>query len=136
MFVDTSVWFAAADDGDVNCEEARSLLVEHASSLTTSDHVLTELWNLLNARLHHSAANRIVGEIQSGLPRVECTIDDDLEAAEAILSKFADQAFSLTDRTSWALMERLGIADALSLDDHYRVYRYGPERRRAFRVMP
>ena len=33
-------------------------------------------------------------------------------------------------------MQRLGIADALSLDDHFRVYRYGPERRRSFRVLP
>ncbi|WP_423923728.1 type II toxin-antitoxin system VapC family toxin [Candidatus Poriferisodalis sp.] len=136
VFVDTSIWFAAANEGDVNCEVSRSLLVEHASSLVTSDHVLTELWNLLNARFHHIAADRVVGEIQAGLPRIECTIDSDLEAAAEIVPKFADQGFSLTDRTSWALMERLGIADALSLDAHYRVYRYGPEKRRAFRILP
>ena len=58
------------------------------------------------------------------------------EAAAAALNDFRDQAFSLTDRTSWALMERLAITDALALDADFRVYRYGPQRRRAFAVRP
>ncbi|MDE0136327.1 MAG: PIN domain-containing protein [Acidimicrobiaceae bacterium] len=135
-FVDTSIWYSAANESDVDRNVARSLLAEHASSLVTSDHVLAELWNLLNARTDFRSANRIVGEIQTGLPRIECTVSEDLQAAEAIRVKFDDQAFSLTDRTSFALMERLGISDALSFDEHYRLYRYGPEGRRAFRVLP
>ena len=35
-----------------------------------------------------------------------------------------------------ALMERLAITDALSLDNDFRIYRYGPQRRRAFTVHP
>ncbi|WP_419943883.1 type II toxin-antitoxin system VapC family toxin [Candidatus Poriferisodalis sp.] len=135
-FVDTGIWYSAANESDVDRHAARSLLAEHASSLVTSDHVPAELWNLLNARIDFRAANKIVGEIQTGLPRIECTVSEDLQAAEAIRVKFDDQAFSLTDRTSFALMERLGISDALSFDEHYRIYRYGPEGRRAFRVLP
>ena len=37
VFVDTSIWYAAADDGDADCEVARSLLSEHAGTLVTSD---------------------------------------------------------------------------------------------------
>ena len=37
---------------------------------------------------------------------------------------------------SWALMERMAIADALALDAGFRVYRYGFKRRRAFAVRP
>ena len=33
-------------------------------------------------------------------------------------------------------MERLAITDALALDADYRIYRYGPQRRRAFVVHP
>ena len=33
-------------------------------------------------------------------------------------------------------MERLGITDALALDANFRIYRYGPRRRRAFAVHP
>ena len=136
VFVDTSIWYAAADDGDADCEVARSLLTEHARSLVTSDLVLAELWNLANARIDHSAANRTVAAIADGVARVECATDADLEAAAAALADFSDQAFSLTDRTSWALMERLAITDALALDADFRVYRYGPQRRRAFAVRP
>ena len=135
-FVDTSVWYAATNESDTDRDIARSLLSEHESALVTSDHVLVELWNLVKVRTHHLAAHQAVSAIHVSRARIECTTDADLQAAEAIRLKFDDQAFSLTDRTSWALMERLGITEALSLDDHYRIYRYGPERRRAFRVLP
>lgn len=135
-FVDTSIWYAAVDESDTEQELARSLLSQHEDSLVTSDHVLVELWNLVKVRSHHSAAHRAVSAIHASRARIECTTDADLQAAETIRQQFDDQAFSLTDRTSWALMERLGITEALSLDDHYRIYRYGPERRRAFRVLP
>lgn len=136
VFVDTSIWYAAADDGDAHNEVARSLLSEHAGELVTSDLVLAELWNLINARADHHTASRVVETIGAGIARVECAISADLRAAAAARATFPDQAFSLTDRTSWALMERLGITDALALDTDFRIYRYGPERRQAFIVKP
>ena len=136
VFVDTSVWYAAADDGDAHSEAARSLLAVHAGSLVTSDLVLAELWNLVNARIGHRMANQVVAAIAADIARVECTTLADFEAAEAAAEAFHDQAFSLTDRASWALMERLAITDALALDADYGIYRYGPQRRRAFVVHP
>ena len=136
VFVDTSIWYAAADDGDADCEVARSLLTEHAGSLVTSDLVLAELWNLVNARINHHTANQVVAAIATGIARVECVTEADFGAATTAPADFNDQAFSLTDRTSWALMERLAITDALALDADFRVYRYGPQRRRAFAVRP
>lgn len=136
VFVDTSIWYAAAAEGDAHSEVARSLLAEHAGTLVTSDLVLAELWNLVNARVDHHTANRLVSSIAAGVARVECTTGEDLEAAAGVQSAFPDQAFSLTDRTSWVLMERLGITDALALDADFRIYRYGPQRRRAFAVRP
>ena len=136
VFVDTTIWYAAADEGDAHSKVAKSLLTEHAGTLVTSDLVLAELWNLLNARANHHTANRVVAAVATGIARVECTTDADLDVAAAALAAFEDQAFSLTDRTSWALMERLAITDALALDADFRVYRYGPQRRQAFAVRP
>jgi predicted nucleic acid-binding protein len=48
---------------------------------------------------------------------------------------FRDQRFSLVDRTSFAVMERLGVSRAIAFDDDFVVYRFGPDRRRAFEVM-
>ena len=47
----------------------------------------------------------------------------------------ADQEFSLVDRTSFAVMERLGITRVASFDNQFSVYRFGPRRSRAFEVI-
>jgi hypothetical protein len=48
---------------------------------------------------------------------------------------FRDRTFSLVDRTSFAVMERLGIAQAASFDNDFAVYRYGRNRGRAFGIV-
>jgi predicted nucleic acid-binding protein len=40
------------------------------------------------------------------------------------------------DRTSFAVMQRLGLHRAASLDRDFAVFRYGPRRDRAFEVVP
>ena len=58
----------------------------------------------------------------------------DVTNARAISSAWPDQNFSLIDCTSFALMERLRLDEALAFDSHFRVYRYGLRRERAFRI--
>ena len=74
--------------------------------------------------------------IADGIARIEYCTAADLRKALQVPEIFPRQEFSLTDCTSWALMERLGIAVALSLDADFRVYRYGPQRDRYFTVHP
>jgi len=59
----------------------------------------------------------------------------DLEVAWEIGNAWRDQDFSIVDRTSFAVMHRLGIDDAASLDDHFSVFRFGPGRRQSFNVV-
>jgi predicted nucleic acid-binding protein len=47
---------------------------------------------------------------------------------------FRDQTFSIVDRTSWAVMQRLGVHEAVTFDRDYSIYRFGPRRRQAFVV--
>jgi len=58
----------------------------------------------------------------------------DLEVAWQIGQAFPDQDFSIVDRTSFAVMERLGVLRAASFDNDFAVYRFGPRRTRAFEV--
>ena len=133
LFVDTSVWYAAADVSDVGNARAKEIL-EGGELLVTSDHVLIETWVLLRYRLHHSAAERFWDGLRRGVAAVEPVTRADLEAAWAIGQSFLDQDFSIVDRTSFAVMERLGIHRAATFDGDFAVYRYGPGRRRAFEI--
>ena len=100
-----------------------------------SDHVLIETWLLLNSRYHRHAAENFWQSIRQAQVRVEQITASDLEAAWAIGEAFSDQNFSIVDRTSFAVMERLGISHVASFDDHFAIYRYGRNRDRAFEVM-
>jgi uncharacterized protein len=134
IFVDSSVWFALAVVRDRGNARAKSILRDNTDSVTT-DHVMIETWLLLNSRYHHQAAERFWGRIRRGAVQIEFITAVDLERAWAIGEAFSDQTFSIVDRTSFAVMERLGITRAASFDDDFAIYRYGRNRDRAFEVL-
>lgn len=104
-------------------------------SLVTTDHVLVETWLLLHHRLGRSVAERFWDGLRTGVARVEPVGGADLERAWAIGGDFADQDFSIVDRTSFAVMLRLGLMRVASLDDDFAVFRFGPRRERAFEIV-
>lgn len=134
LFVDTSAFYAAADRGDERHARARAALGA-GDRLFTSDHVLAESWSLLEGRLGWDAAERFSGAIRGGVAVVECVGPEDLEVAWSIGEVFRDQCLSLTDRTSFAVMLRLGIHRAASFDKDFAVFRFGPRRERAFEIV-
>jgi len=134
LFVDTAAWYAAADAGDRSHDRAKQVLAA-GERLVTSDHVLAETWTLLRYRLGRPAAERFWEGLRSGAAALEVVGAADLEAAWAIGEAFPDQDFSITDRTSFAVMQRLGIERVASFDDHFAIYRYGRNRKRSFTVV-
>jgi predicted nucleic acid-binding protein len=134
LYVDSSMWFAAAHGADAGHQRARKIL-SAGEPLLTSDHVLVESWILIRYRIHRDAAERFWEGLRAGVARIEKIGDADLEAAWSIGRLFSDQDFSMVDRTSFALMERLGITRAASFDRDFAVYRFGRGRDRAFEVV-
>jgi uncharacterized protein len=134
LFVDSSVWFAAADSSDIDNDRAKAILATNEIRLTT-DHVLVETWLLLRHRIHRKSAERFWEGLRSGIAAIESVGLADLEAAWQIGLDFPDQDFSLVDRTSFAVMRRLGIERAASFDNHFAVFRYGPRQQRAFEIV-
>ena len=134
LFVDTSVWYAAADKSDAGNVRAREIL-SAGDRLVTTDHVLVESWTLLRHRIHRAAAEVFWDGLRSGVARVEPVGGRDLEAAWAMGRAFRDQDFSLVDRTSFAVMERLRIHRAAAFDNDFAIYRFGRGRSRAFQVV-
>ena len=134
LFVDTSAWYSAADSGDGNNARAVAVL-SSGERLVTTDHVLVETWLLLSHRLGRHAAESFWEGLRGGVASVEAVTAADLENAWTIGEVFQDQAFSIVDRTSFAVMQRLAIRRAAAFDDDFAVFRYGPNRSRAFDVV-
>jgi uncharacterized protein len=134
LFVDTSIWYAAADSSDRSNVRAKGIL-KTGGSLVTSDHVLVETWTLLHHKLQRNAAERFWDGLRAGVAVIEAVGLADLEVAWEIGSSWRDQDFSIVDRTSFAVMRRLGIDHVASLDEHFSVFRFGPKRRHSFHVV-
>jgi predicted nucleic acid-binding protein len=134
LFVDTSIWYAAADSSDLSNARAKAVL-NSGEQLVTTDHILVETWTLLRYRLQRNAAERFWDGMRSGVAVIEPVGLADLEAAWQTGSSWSDQDFSIIDRTSFAVMCRLGLERAASLDDHFAVFRFGPRRRQSFTIV-
>lgn len=134
LFVDTSSWFAAANPDDEYNSRAKEILGS-GEPLVTTDHVLAETWTLIRNRIHYRAADRFWEGLRSGAAAIEPVGLADLESAWQIGLDWKDQNFSLIDRTSFAVMRRLGIEQAASYDEHFAIFRFGPRRRQAFTVL-
>jgi uncharacterized protein len=134
IFVDSSIWFAAANIREQRNERAKRILADIATPLMT-DHVLVETWLLLNSRVHRNAAEMFWRGVRDGAAEMEKVTAADLESAWTVGESFADQDFSIVDRTSFVVMERLGVTQVASFDNDFAVYRYGRNRDKAFEVI-
>ncbi len=135
-YVDTSAWVSLANSAEASHERVVAAMGDRQGRLVTSDHVLHETWTVMRYRHGFEPAERLINGIRGGITKVEVSGLADLEVAAAIDTAFRDQRFSLSDRTSWAVMQRLGIHDAITLDKDFRIYRFGSDRRRSFTVSP
>lgn len=134
LFVDTSAWYATVDHSDRSNGRAKEIL-SSGENLVTTDHVLAETWSLIRYRIHRNASEKFWEGLRSGISRIEIVGTADLEAAWDIGRWYQDQDFSLVDRTSFAVMRRLGILRVATFDDDFAIFRFGHNRRGAFTVL-
>jgi len=135
LFVDTSIFYAAVDSSDASNRKAKSILASE-EALSTSNLVLAESWNLIHNKIGRAAAERFWGGARRSALEIEPVTSSDLDQAWQSGIDWPDQDFSLVDRTSFALMQRLGITSVATLDSDFAIYRYGPRRKRIFTVVP
>jgi len=137
IFVDTSAFYALADESDRNYPHARNLygsLIRE--QLVTTDYILLECWFLIGNRLGRRVAIEFWDGLRSGIVEMIKGESQDLNQAREIIKRFSDQDFSLVDATSFAVMEREGIERAFTFDPHFRIYRFGKGNRQYFSVVP
>lgn len=125
VFVDTSAWIALLTRNDQSHPAAltiQSQLRNEKARLLTSDYVVDETITWLRYRVGHAAAVAF-GEmvLRSQLTEVAPINQPLLDAAWDIFKKYADQEFSFTDCTSFALMQAVHVNRVFSFDHHFRV---------------
>jgi len=120
-FVDTSFWFSVQDRLDRRHGEARALAASNSRErLLTSNHVVGETWTTVRRRFGHGAAVGFLDRLHA-LANVEIAhVDETLEAeAWAWLRRHAEREYSFVDATSFAIMRRRRIREALAFDGDF-----------------
>ncbi len=123
VFVDTAYWIALLNPHDDLHEPARRVSASlQAVRLVTSEAILVEWLNdfARRGRLLRAAAAALVERLRLD-PAVEVVpqTSADFEEALRLYAERADQSWSHTDCSSFSIMRRQGITEALTYDRHF-----------------
>lgn len=98
-------------------------LIDARQRFFTTNFVVAETHALVLARINRDVAAMVLRQIaESRLTTIVRASAGDERRAREIIEQYADKSFSLTDAVSFAVMERLGIQQALTLDQHFVQY--------------
>jgi predicted nucleic acid-binding protein len=98
-------------------------LVAERRRLFTTNFILAELHALLLTRANRHLAATVLREIDtSQVTTIVRVSTRDERRARAIIHQYDDKDFSLTDATSFAVMERLRMTHALAYDENFAQY--------------
>lgn len=93
--------------------------------LVTSNLVVIETHALMLRRLGRHIALRYIEGLLRGDVAIERVQEADERTALEIVRRYDDKDFSLTDATSFALMDRLGVIEAFTFDRNFSQYGLG-----------
>lgn len=121
-FTDTGAYFALGVVQDGRHRDARAIsqqLIRDRWRLTTTNFILAETHALYLNRVGRRAALRALAEIERSDTTIVRVTPADERRARAIIAQYDDKDFTLTDATSFAVMERLGITYAFTFDRNF-----------------
>ena len=127
VFIDTWGWLALGHRRDARHQEIKALYKELRSGgahIYTTDYVLDEVITLVFRREAFEEAVRFMEGIfrsaEEGWLTVERITSDRFASAWNLRKRFQDKPnISFTDLTSMVVMERRGIKQALTKDEHF-----------------
>lgn len=122
IFVDTSSIVAAINSRDQYHQQAKEIftrLSDQKPSLLITNYIRIETHSLLNNKVSQDIALKFLDD-----PTwfIEWVTPDDEKKAIRLLHRYYDKSFSLTDATSFIIMERLGLRSVLTFDKHFSQY--------------
>ncbi len=130
VFLDTSFAVALTVESDRHHEQALALAdetVRARATLVTTAAVVLEIGNSLARARYRASAVTLLASLHRD-PRVEIeSLTDELLAEASMLYRGRrDKEWGLTDCVSFVVMERRGLTDVLTADDHFRQAGFHP----------
>lgn len=119
-FVDTSFWIALQSQPDRNHAAARALLERGLGPLLTTNLVIGETWTLSRRRRGHPGAVEAIRTLRA-VPTLTVVHVDPEEEADAWrwLRRRDEREYSFVDATSFAVMRRRRMREALAFDGDF-----------------
>jgi len=127
VFLDSGGFFANLVPEDASHQRAARLFREAQDAgweLVTTNAVVFETHALLVNRVRdgRTVALRFLESVEAGLCRVERVTRGDEASALRLLRAQTDKDYSFCDALSFAVMERLGIKEAIAFDRDFSDY--------------
>ncbi len=118
--VDTSYWVAVLLSRDQHHQEAKALWRNDMGALLVTNHILGEAWTFLRRRAGHRAAVSFLDAVHESI-RVSIVHVNQNTEEEALswLRRHDEREYSFVDATSFALMRRERIREALAFDGDF-----------------
>jgi predicted nucleic acid-binding protein len=123
--VDTSAFYASLDVSERDHQAAVEIsrrLTRERWRLFTTNYIVAEIHALVLVRVNRSVAARVLDELDASPTTIVRATEADEQRARAIIKRYQDKSFSLTDAISFAVMERLGIAQSFTFDRNFAQY--------------
>jgi predicted nucleic acid-binding protein len=119
-FVDTTFWIGLRFRRDARHPQARAIWESGPGPMLTTTLIVGETWTFLGRRAGHHRAVQFIDAIDR-LPRLTIRhVDEDVEEeAWRWLRRHDERAYSFVDATSFAIMRRLRIREALAFDGDF-----------------
>ena len=125
VFIDSSGYLALVSPRDryhAQATEAANRVGRERWHTYTTNYIIAEAHALFLTRLGRHHALNFLEQFRTSATTVFWIEPDDVERAQQIIQQYADKNFSLTDATSFVLMERHRIGMALTTDRNFAQY--------------
>ncbi|MEZ8220125.1 putative nucleic acid-binding protein, contains PIN domain [Candidatus Fervidibacteria bacterium JGI MDM2 JNZ-1-D12] len=124
-FSDTGFFYALRAENDRwhdACKILFDQVVQRGYILVTTNFVVAETHALMTNRIGRHIALEWLESVEDWVWVERATEADEIRAKE-ILRQYLDQDFTFTDAISFAVIERLGLRVALSVDRHFEAFK-------------
>jgi predicted nucleic acid-binding protein len=132
VLLDTGVIVALLDRSEKLHQACADAVQELEAPLITCEAVIAESCYLL--RNLAGAPEAVIENVAAGIFQVAFQLSREAAAVKQVLRKYRDRKIDLADACLIRLADELGIADILTLDQDFAIYRWG--KNKAFRMLP